>query len=135
MRAHRAIVRILAAAVVAAAVASTVEVALAAFGAQAANSGNGVAAAPDYRAPVVSAVAVGKAVGGTTGFVRQGASYYVYANVAADTGNPASGVASVRADVANLTTAANSSRSTRAATRPAAPPTAIAARRRPRTRS
>jgi hypothetical protein len=63
-----------------------------------------VTAAADFRAPVVTAVAIGKSVGGATGFVKQGGAYYVYANVAADTGNPASGIAGVKANVATVTT-------------------------------
>lgn len=106
MRRSRPIVCGLAVAVLAAAVVSTIDVALAAFGSQAANGGNSVTAAPDYRAPVVSATAVGKTVGGATGFVRQGGGYHVYANVAADTGSPASGIASVRADAGTLTAGA-----------------------------
>jgi hypothetical protein len=86
--------------------AQTVGVALAAFGGQTSNGGNAIKAADDFRPPLVTAVAVGKAVGGATGFVKQGGSYHVYANVNADTGNPASGIASVTADVHNLTTSA-----------------------------
>ncbi|HVY77608.1 MAG TPA: hypothetical protein VG898_03790 [Solirubrobacterales bacterium] len=77
--------------------------ACAAFSARAENAGNVVSAANDFRAPQVTAVAIGKAAGGASGFVKQGGSYFVYANVAADTGKPASGIASVRADVHNVT--------------------------------
>jgi hypothetical protein len=104
MPSPRATVRVAAVAAALWALASTVEAALAAFGAQTANGGDAVSAAPDFRAPVVSATAVGKTVGGVTGFVRQSGGYYVYANVGADTGNPASGIAAVRADVGSLTT-------------------------------
>lgn len=106
MPSRRPLARALAALVAAAAIASTLDVALAAFGSQTANGGNSVTAATDYRAPVVTAAAVGKAVGGATGYVKQGGGYYVYANVAADTGAPPSGIASVRANVGNLTTGA-----------------------------
>ncbi|HSS34191.1 MAG TPA: hypothetical protein VLL27_13005 [Solirubrobacterales bacterium] len=78
--------------------------ALAAFGARAENPGNIVTAAPDFRPPIVTATAIGKTVGGATGFVKQGSTYYVYAAVAADTGNPASGIASVSANVETITT-------------------------------
>jgi len=81
-------------------------VAFAAFGAQTQNEGNAVTAAPDFRAPVVGTVAIAKAAGGTAGFVKAGGEYFVYANVAADTGNPASGIASVKADVSAVTTGA-----------------------------
>lgn len=75
----------------------------ASFSSRADNSGNSITAASDFRAPQVTAVALGKASGGTPGFVKQGGSYFVYANVAADTGNPASGTASVTTDASNFT--------------------------------
>jgi hypothetical protein len=77
---------------------------LAAFSSQTDSPGNLVSAAADFRAPAISAAVLGKTVGGATGFVKQGGSYYAYANVAADTGNPASGIATVTANVANFTT-------------------------------
>lgn len=67
---------------------------------------NSVTAAPDFRAPTVTASAVGKTQGGSTGFVKKGGTYFVYANVT-DSGNPASGVASVTANVVGLTTGAS----------------------------
>lgn len=75
----------------------------AAFTGLAANSGNVIEAASDFRAPEVTAVAVAKSEGGAGGHVRQGGGYHVYANVAADTGNPASGIGSVAADASALT--------------------------------
>jgi hypothetical protein len=78
----------------------------ASFSSQADSPGDSVTAASDFRAPQVTAVALGKASGGTPGFVKQGSSYFVYANLAADTGNPASGTASVTVDASNFTTAA-----------------------------
>ncbi len=80
--------------------------AFAAFAAGAENGGNVVTAASDFRAPEVTAVAVGKSAGGASGFVKQGGGYFVYANVAADTGKPASGLAGVSADAHNLTAGA-----------------------------
>lgn len=77
--------------------------AVAAFSARAENAGNVVTAAPDLTAPVITAVAIGKASGGATGFVKSGASYVVYAKVEADTGSPASGIAAVKANVETLT--------------------------------
>ena len=56
----------------------------------------------DETAPNVSAAMIAKAEGGTTGFIHQGGAYYVYAS-AADPGDPASGVASVTADVSTIT--------------------------------
>jgi hypothetical protein len=60
----------------------------------------------DTTAPTVSAAAIGKSTGGSTGSLKQGAGYYVYANVT-DPG-PASGVASVSANVSLITTGATS---------------------------
>lgn len=77
--------------------------ALAAFSARADNPGDTVTAAADFRAPAIEAVAVAKKTGSVTGFVKQGGAYYVYAKVAADTGNPASGTAGVKANVSAVT--------------------------------
>ncbi len=78
----------------------------ASFSSRADSPGNTVTAASDFRAPQVTAVALGKASGGTPGFVKQGGSYFVYANVATDTGNPASGTASVTVSATNFTSGA-----------------------------
>ena len=75
----------------------------AAFASRTANEGNVVQAASDFRAPAVGTVAIAKAAGGSAGFVKAGGEYFVYANVAADTGAPASGIASVKANVNALT--------------------------------
>lgn len=67
-----------------------------AFTSKADNTGNVVKAAPDWKGPSVAA-----GVATTTGALnhfRQGDTVYVYANVT-DSGNPASGVASVNASV------------------------------------
>ncbi len=104
MRRSRSLPTILACLAAAALALGVIPPALAAFGAQAENGGNVVTAAVDFRAPQVTAVAIGKTAGGASGFVKQGGSYFVYANVAADTGNPASGLATVTANVANVTT-------------------------------
>jgi hypothetical protein len=71
------------------------------------NPGNSVTAATDFRAPTVTASAVGKTQGGATGFVRKSGTYFVYANVS-DSGNPASGISSVTANLSSLTVAATS---------------------------
>jgi hypothetical protein len=63
------------------------------------------AAAADWTAPSASAAAVGRTTAYDTGSIMQGGSYYIYAEVT-DTGNPASGVASVTANVSSLTTGA-----------------------------
>lgn len=78
--------------------------ALAAFGAKAQNEGDIVTAAADFTPPAITAKVVAKSLGSVTGFVRKGGGYYVYANVAADTGNPASGLATVNANLAEFTT-------------------------------
>jgi hypothetical protein len=80
-----------------------IPVAVAAFGARVANEGDIVTAAPDFTPPQITAKVVAKSLGGVTGFVRKGGGYYVYANVAADTGNPASGLATVKANAAEFT--------------------------------
>ena len=77
--------------------------ALAAFSAKTENPGDIVTAAPDFVAPAITATAVAKSQGGVAGYVRKTGTYFVYANVSADTGNPASGLATVKANVAELT--------------------------------
>jgi hypothetical protein len=56
----------------------------------------------DWVAPTASASAIGRSGAYFTGFIKQGASYYVYANVT-DSGIPTSGIASVTADVHTIT--------------------------------
>jgi hypothetical protein len=73
-----------------------------AFTSATANGASSIAAAPDFRAPTVSAATIAKTTGYDPAFVKQAGTYYVYANVT-DTGNPASGVASVTANVSALT--------------------------------
>jgi hypothetical protein len=78
----------------------------ASFASGADNPGNSITAASDFRPPQVAAVALGKVSGGAPGFVKPGGSYFVYANLAADTGNPASGIAAVTVNAANFTAGA-----------------------------
>jgi len=66
------------------------------------NAGNTITAAADFRAPTASASAIGKTAGGIVGQIKKGGTYYVYANVS-DSGNPASGVSSVTANVSSIT--------------------------------
>jgi hypothetical protein len=80
-----------------------IPVAIAAFTAKTSNEGNVVTAAPDFVPPAITATVAAKSLGGVTGYVRKGGGYYVYANVSADTGNPASGLATVKANAAELT--------------------------------
>jgi hypothetical protein len=76
-----------------------------AFSATTADGGNTFSAAPDFVAPTISTTVIAKAAGGTPGYIRQGGSYRVYANVS-DTGNPPSGISTVRANVSTITTGA-----------------------------
>jgi hypothetical protein len=57
-----------------------------------------VSADPDFLAPSAGTSAIAKAQGGVAGYVKAGGAYRVYADVS-DSGNPASGIASVKADV------------------------------------
>jgi hypothetical protein len=72
------------------------------FTSTAPNAGNSITAAADFRAPSASATTLAKTSGGTVGQIKKGGTYYVYANVS-DTGNPASGVATVTANVSSIT--------------------------------
>jgi hypothetical protein len=75
----------------------------AAFSGTTSNGSNSFTAKPDWVAPTASAVVIAKTAGGTTGFLKQGGTYNVYANVS-DTGSPASGTSSVTANVSTITT-------------------------------
>ncbi len=67
------------------------------------NPGNSVGTAPDYAAPDVTAAPIAKVQAGNgSSFIRQGGTYYVYADVT-DSGNPATGTSSVTADVSAIT--------------------------------
>lgn len=90
-----------------AAIGAAVGVSFAAFGGPTANAGNSFAATNDFVAPNASASVIVRQNGGVAGYVKQGGSYYVYATVS-DTGNPASGTASVVADASSITTGAKS---------------------------
>jgi hypothetical protein len=72
------------------------------FTAKTTSAGNSITAAADFRAPTASASVIGKTAGGTVGQIKKGGTYYVYAN-ASDTGNPASGVSTVAANVSTIT--------------------------------
>jgi hypothetical protein len=73
-----------------------------AFSSKATDAGNTFTSAADWKGPTTSARAIGRVEGGTAGFVRPGGTYNVYAQ-AADTGNPASGISSVTANVSAIT--------------------------------
>lgn len=57
----------------------------------------------DTVGPVVSAALVAKTTGGSTGYVKNTGTFYVYANVT-DVGSPAVGVSTVTADVSTIRT-------------------------------
>jgi hypothetical protein len=72
-----------------------------AFSDNADSTGNKITARPDWLAPTAFSV-IGKTEGGTPGFIRQGGTYNVYAGVT-DSGNPASGTATVMTDMSAIT--------------------------------
>ncbi|MGZ4136389.1 MAG: hypothetical protein ACXVPX_02340, partial [Actinomycetota bacterium] len=78
----------------------------AAFSWTTANGATTLATAPDWTGPTGTTV-IAEAGSTTSGTINPSSAYYVYAN-ATDSGNPASGVASVVAGVANLTTSPTS---------------------------
>src|SRR5437588_9611873 len=90
-----------------AALAATVGVAFttANFIASSTNAAYSVGAAPDYSSPTVPSSTISRTSSGTPtgtpGSLKQGGTYRVYADVS-ETGNPASGVASVAADLSNV---------------------------------
>ncbi len=61
-----------------------------------------VSAIADWTAPSASASVIDQKESRTAGYVRSSVAYYAYAKVS-DSGNPASGVASVKADVSSIT--------------------------------
>ena len=65
-------------------------------------SSSASSASADRVAPTASASAIGRSAAYFTGSIKQASTYYVYANVT-DTGSPASGIASVTADVHTIT--------------------------------
>jgi hypothetical protein len=74
----------------------------AAFSSTTSNGANTLATAPDWTAPTGTTV-IATSGSTTSGTINPSAAYYVYANVT-DTGNPASGIATVTANVTNITT-------------------------------
>jgi hypothetical protein len=68
------------------------------------NANNKITAATDFLAPTITDTVIAKTTGGIAGTIRKGGTYYVYAN-AADTGNPASGVSTIKANVSSITSA------------------------------
>lgn len=76
------------------------------FSKDASNSGNQISSAADWTAPTISRTAVAGSLGSTSSTIIGNQKYFVYAQVT-DTGNPASGVALVTANMSGLTTNAN----------------------------
>jgi hypothetical protein len=74
----------------------------AAFSWTTANGANTLAAAPDWTGPTGTTV-IATAGSTTSGTINPSSAYFVYANVT-DTGNPASGISTVTANVTNITT-------------------------------
>jgi len=66
------------------------------------SASNSIATAADWTAPSASAVVIAKPTGYLAGSIKQGGTYYVYANVT-DSGNPASGVSTVKTDESAVT--------------------------------
>jgi hypothetical protein len=77
----------------------------AAFSGKLVNQSNRFAAAPDLVPPTVDRTVIAFGDGGPPGYVSGGRPYRVYA-LADDTGNPASGVGQVTADVSQITAGA-----------------------------
>jgi predicted ribosomally synthesized peptide with SipW-like signal peptide len=78
----------------------------AAFSATTSNGGNSLSTAADWTPPTVPSAVIAHSPG-VGGFIGQGKTYRVYANVN-DSGNPASGVSTVTANVTNITAGQNS---------------------------
>jgi hypothetical protein len=87
-----------------AACAATLGGTLSAFNVSSTTPSASFTAAADWTAPTASAAVIGRTTAYDTGYIKQDASYYVYANVT-DTGNPASGIESVTAGVDTTTSA------------------------------
>jgi hypothetical protein len=64
-----------------------------------------VSAERDWVAPSASASVIDQAENRTAGYIRSNVGYYVYANVS-DSGNPASGIATVKADLSAISSSA-----------------------------
>ena len=75
---------------------------IAAFSDTTSNPSNSFGTDTDWTAPTGTSV-IARTTSTVGGSIAQGSAYYVYAN-ATDTGNPAAGVATVRANVGNVTT-------------------------------
>jgi hypothetical protein len=77
-----------------------------AFADQGQSSGNQFQAAPDFVAPSVTGSVIQKTEGGVAGYIRKAGTYRVYSSVT-DSGNPASGVATVAGNLTSITSGQN----------------------------
>jgi hypothetical protein len=77
--------------------------AYAVFSAQKTVPSNAFTTAADWSPPTTSSSVIAKTVGYAAGYIKQGGTFYVYANVA-DVGNPPAGVSTVTANVSTITT-------------------------------
>src|SRR5438067_11059885 len=77
----------------------------AAFSATTSNGTNNFSAAADWTACTAGTTVIAKTVGYVPGYIHQGGTYYLYANLS-DTGNPASGVGTATANVSSIDSAA-----------------------------
>jgi hypothetical protein len=80
-----------------------VQFSAASFTSSSTDPGNSLSAKADWGPPAAGASVIGKTTGGPGGYIKQGGTYYVYANVT-DSGNPPAGTASVTANVSSITT-------------------------------
>ena len=64
---------------------------------------NAFTTAADWSPPTTSSSVIAKTVGYTPGYIKQGGTYYVYANVT-DVGNPPVGISTVTTNVSTITT-------------------------------
>lgn len=72
---------------------------LAAYRSSSSNGGNNLTAAADWVAPNVTSAIAKKTTGYSAAYLKQAGTYHVYANVT-DSGNPADGVGTVKANLA-----------------------------------
>jgi hypothetical protein len=72
------------------------------FSKQATVPSNSFSTVADWVAPTTASSVIAKTTAGSVGYIKQGATYYAYANVA-DGGNPPDGIQTVTADVSSIT--------------------------------
>jgi hypothetical protein len=82
--------------------AAGVQLSMASFTSNTTSNGNSsLSANADWTAPAAASSVIAKGAGGTVGAIAKSGTFYVYAN-ASDSGNPASGVSAVTANVNSL---------------------------------